>query len=230
MRKCAQSVSAALRCRLRCLLPPRTPPPSLAAGSTDSPAAATAKSAAPAAKMARRSPAAAATARASPPPPSTKAGQAGRARGFQLEQQIYSIVAPSRPAEDATLPEGVTNYGQLAMASDAPRFERGAANIADVSPQRIHPTRLFFPNQMYSPSVSAAPHPANHTRACPARTHSAAATLHVAAKRTACQQFPPFICRVVWWHPFLTQLLASSSPHHCFACTTTNRPLHHAGA
>ncbi|KAL4858254.1 30S ribosomal protein S18 [Chlorella vulgaris] len=121
-------------------------------GSTDSPAAATAKSAAPAAKMARRSPAAASTARASPPPPSTKAGQAGRARGFQLEQQIYSIVAPSRPAEDATLPEGVTNYGQLAMASDAPRFERGAANIADISPQRIHPTRLFFPNQMYSPS------------------------------------------------------------------------------
>lgn len=76
-----------------------------------------------------------------------------KAKGFDLEQQIYNIVAPSRPVvEDATLPEGVSSYGQLAMAADAPRFERGAHNIGDISPQRIHPTRLFFPEQIYAPA------------------------------------------------------------------------------
>jgi hypothetical protein len=91
---------------------------------------------------------------AAPPPPA--GGK--RARGFQLEQQIYSIVAsqPSSPAaEEAGLPEGVTNYGQLGMASDAPRFERASAHADRASPQRLHPSRIFFPRQIYSPAVRA---------------------------------------------------------------------------
>ena len=102
---------------------------------------------------------------AAPKPKGGKAGKAGKAaappatpaakqaRGFELEQQIYSIVAPARPAEEGTLPEGVTSYGQLAMASDAPRFLRASANLGDMSPQRLHPTRLFFPQQTYAPAV-----------------------------------------------------------------------------
>lgn len=61
---------------------------------------------------------------------------------------------PPRPEQDATLPDGVTSYGQLAMASDAPRFVRASANVADISPQRLHPTRLFFPRTTYAPAVS----------------------------------------------------------------------------
>jgi ribosomal protein S18 len=38
------------------------------------------------------------------------------------------------------------------MASDAPRFVRASANVADISPQRLHPTRLFFPRTAYAPS------------------------------------------------------------------------------
>ena len=60
---------------------------------------------------------------------------------------------PPAAEQDATLPEGVTSYGQLAMASDAPRFLRATSNVADISPQRLHPTRLFFPRQHYAPSV-----------------------------------------------------------------------------
>lgn len=75
-----------------------------------------------------------------------------KAKGWELEQQIYNLVAPSRPVEEAALPEGVTSYAQLAMAADAPRFARGSANVADVSPQRVHPTRLFFPQQSYAPA------------------------------------------------------------------------------
>lgn len=88
----------------------------------------------------------------------SKAGpaKAKQLKGFDLEQQIYSIVAPPRAAgEEAMLPEGVTTYAQLAMASDAPRFLRAAANVADISPQRLHPTRLFFPQQTYAPGVRA---------------------------------------------------------------------------
>ncbi|KAI7837226.1 hypothetical protein COHA_008915 [Chlorella ohadii] len=75
-----------------------------------------------------------------------------RAKGWELEQQIYSIIAPPRPEQEATLPEGVTSYGQLAMASDAPRFVRASTNLADISPQRLHPTRLFFPRSSYAPA------------------------------------------------------------------------------
>ena len=97
-----------------------------------------------------------------PPPPRSSARPAPgpapsttkKATGFQLEQQIYSIVAAARPqAEAATLPEGVTTYAQLAMAGDAPRFARAMANLSSISPQRLHPTRLFFPQSTYSPSV-----------------------------------------------------------------------------
>jgi hypothetical protein len=91
---------------------------------------------------------------AAKPPPAAK-----KLSGFELEQQIYNIVAPAgaRPSEEAgSMPEGVTTYAQLAMASDAPRFARTASNVADISPHRLHPTRLFFPQQNYAPSVSRA--------------------------------------------------------------------------
>ena len=116
-------------------------------------------------------PAAAAAAAAARPAKSAAAGKAGKPAaakappaakklsGFELEQQIYNIVAPAgaRPSEEAgSMPEGVTTYAQLAMASDAPRFARTASNVADISPHRLHPTRLFFPQQNYAPSVSSA--------------------------------------------------------------------------
>lgn len=62
------------------------------------------------------------------------------------------------------MPEGITSYAQLAMATDAPRFLRGAANIADISPQRLHPTRLFFPQQTYAPGVRGARGPGGALR------------------------------------------------------------------
>lgn len=91
---------------------------------------------------------------ASPRPadqPPTKA-----AKGWELEQQIYSIVAAPRPTEEGQFPQGVTGYAQLAMASDAPRFVRSGTHVSDVSPQRLHPSRLFIPQQTYAPSVRAA--------------------------------------------------------------------------
>lgn len=87
---------------------------------------------------------------ASPRPadqPPTKA-----AKGWELEQQIYSIVAAPRPTEEGQFPQGVTGYAQLAMASDAPRFVRSGTHVSDVSPQRLHPSRLFIPQQTYAPS------------------------------------------------------------------------------
>ncbi|KAL4436782.1 hypothetical protein ABPG75_003921 [Micractinium tetrahymenae] len=99
---------------------------------------------------AAQQPAAAAAPAAPPRPvdqPRTKA-----ASGWELEQQIYSIVAAPRPTEEGQFPQGVTGYAQLAMANDAPRFGRSGAHVADVSPQRLHPSRLFIPQQTYAPS------------------------------------------------------------------------------
>ncbi|PSC74785.1 pectin lyase [Micractinium conductrix] len=93
-----------------------------------------------------------AAAAAPPAPPTAPRGQ-GPKRGFELEKEIYSIVAPARAPEEGTLPEGVTTYAQLAMAGDAPRFARSGGSVAaDLSPVRLHPTRIFFPEQTYGPN------------------------------------------------------------------------------
>lgn len=187
----------------RCRHAPFCPSTALAAGgSPEEPAAAAAASpAAPPADVEQRSrravaiadalqaaealPAEAAADEAAPRGPAPR-GQR-KAKGFDLEQQIYNIVAPSRPVvEDATLPEGVSSYGQLAMAADAPRFERGAHNIGDISPQRIHPTRLFFPEQIYAPAVRA-PSP---QRAAAATPGSLGSWLH-ASLAAAARRGPP---------------------------------------
>lgn len=106
-------------------------------------------------QQAEEGPTAAAAAPAEPAAQAAAAAEprAKKASGWELEQQIYSIVGGARPVVDATMPEGVTSFAQLAMASDAPRFARSGAHIADISPQRLHPTRLFFPEQTYSPAV-----------------------------------------------------------------------------
>lgn len=136
-------------------------------------------------------------------------------RGLRLEQQIYSIVAasPSTPhAEEAGLPEGVTNYGQLGMASDAPRFERAAYNADATSPQRLHPSRIFYPRQIYSPAVRAwagTPTPGfrllspagawpgvsqamTGSSACPALRPSCPTWLHPWSSLAAAQELDPY--------------------------------------
>jgi hypothetical protein len=59
---------------------------------------------------------------------------------------------PSRPPPHAY--PACRSYKQLAQAKEAPRLFPGAANKAEeVSPDRIHPYRLFYPGQLYAPQV-----------------------------------------------------------------------------
>lgn len=56
------------------------------------------------------------------------------------------------PGKDTLLMHEDTSYELLGRAEDAPKVVAGAsARAAEISPQRIHPHRLFYPGAKYSP-------------------------------------------------------------------------------
>lgn len=78
-----------------------------------------------------------------------------RRHGTLAQQEIFDIVF-DRKREDVAgpaVPSGLpSRYSSLVDAKDAPQVVRGGGNKADsVSPARVHPYRLFYPGQMYTP-------------------------------------------------------------------------------
>eukprot|EP00887_Chlorella_sp_A99_P008040 scaffold12.g8040.t1 len=78
-----------------------------------------------------------------------------RRRGT-LEQEVFDIVFArdtAVPAAGPHVPPGLpSRYAPLVEAKDAPTLMRGGATHTDsVSPARVHPHRLFYPGQNYSP-------------------------------------------------------------------------------
>lgn len=68
---------------------------------------------------------------------------------------IMEVMAQSRPTPAPGRPEGeFASYGLLAQATDAPRAVFGN-KAEEQSPSRVHPFRLFYPGQTYSPEVRA---------------------------------------------------------------------------
>ncbi|KAL6781775.1 MRPS18 [Auxenochlorella protothecoides x Auxenochlorella symbiontica] len=64
---------------------------------------------------------------------------------------IMEVMAQSRPTPAPGRPEGeFASYGLLAQATDAPRAVFGN-KAEEQSPSRVHPFRLFYPGQTYSP-------------------------------------------------------------------------------
>ncbi|GAB4823408.1 hypothetical protein N2152v2_010454 [Parachlorella kessleri] len=69
-----------------------------------------------------------------------------------VQDQIYDIVVPKVEQQVEPGPDAPLDYKKLAQAKEAPRLFPGGANKAEeVSPDRIHPYRLFFPGQLYAP-------------------------------------------------------------------------------
>jgi ribosomal protein S18 len=76
---------------------------------------------------------------------------AARSSERAAERRIGAIVAGADDAAGAPRPGG-GRYGWLGGADDAPRVAAGAsARAEELSPARLHPHRLFFPGQSYSP-------------------------------------------------------------------------------
>lgn len=76
-----------------------------------------------------------------------------RARAHRtIEQEIYDIVVPPPAPSLEETTAGDIQYKTLAQAKEAPRLFPGGSNRAEeVSPNRIHPYRLFWPGQLYTP-------------------------------------------------------------------------------
>ena len=56
------------------------------------------------------------------------------------------------PGKDTLLMHEDSSYELIGRAEDAPKVVAGAsARAAEISPQRIHPHRLFYPGAKYSP-------------------------------------------------------------------------------
>ena len=65
------------------------------------------------------------------------------------EQKIIDIIAPPSPHVHQLPKQG---YAALGQAQDAPNpYPTVNAKADEMSPQRIHPHRLFYPMQLYSP-------------------------------------------------------------------------------
>jgi ribosomal protein S18 len=76
---------------------------------------------------------------------------AARSSERAVERRVGAIVAGADDAAGAPRPGG-GRYGWLGGADDAPRVAAGAsARAEELSPARLHPHRLFFPGQSYSP-------------------------------------------------------------------------------